>query len=126
MKHFIIFLLAISLFSCSLFNKTKVDFSIKNSSKKTLRNIVFKTSLDSITIKELQPNESFEKELRYNDLSNENESSFKGFRLSFFRGNVKNDDFGCFDVSYNRSKKKVHLIVLEKEIKADIKEIECY
>lgn len=126
MKHFIILLLAISLFSCSFFNKTKVDFSIKNSSKKTLKNIVFKTSLDSITIKELKPNESFEKELRYSDLSNKDENNSTGFMLSFFRNNVTNDDFGCSDISNNRSNKKVHLIVLEKEIKSDIQEIECY
>lgn len=126
MKHIIILLIAISLLSCSFLNETKVDFSIKNDSKDVLKNIVFKTSLDSITIKELKPNESFEKELKYSDLSNKDENKGSGFRLIFYRDTIKNDAFGCTDVMNDNSFKKVHLIILDEEIKSDIQGIECY
>jgi hypothetical protein len=126
MKHIIILLIAISLFSCSFFNETTVDFSIKNSSKKTLRNIVFTTSCDGIKIDELKPNESFEKVLKYTDLSNKDEYTDSSFRLIFYRDTIKNDDFFCFDILIDNSDKKVHLIILENKIKSDIQGIECY
>ena len=126
MKHIIISLMTISLFSCSSFNEPKVDFSIKNSSQKVLKNIIFKTGCDSIYVEQLKPNESFKKELLYSNLANKDENNFSGFRLSFFRDIVKNDDFGCTDILNNNSDKKVNLIILENEIKSDIQGIECY
>ena len=126
MKHIIILLMAISLFSCSFFNDTKVDFSIKNNSQKVLKNIVFKTRQDSIVINELKPNESFEKEILYSNSSDREEDKSSGFWLNFYRDTIKNDNFFCVDVLNDNSNKKVHLIILENEIKSEIEGIECY
>lgn len=125
MKYIITLLLSISLISCSFLNETKVDFSIKNSSQKVLKNIVFKTSSDSIHIDELKPNESFEKELLYS-ISNKDENKATGFSLSFFRDTIKDDNMFCKDISTFSLNRKMNLIILENEIKTDIQGIECY
>jgi hypothetical protein len=79
MKQIIILLMAVSLSSYSFLKETKVDFSIKNNSKKVLKNIVFKTSCDSIILKELKPNESFKKELLYSNFSSKDKKNLLGF-----------------------------------------------
>jgi hypothetical protein len=126
MKHIIILLSAFSLFSCSFFNETKIDVSIKNNSKKVLKSIVFKTNCDSVFIKELKPNDSFEKELLYLN-SSRNKGNYPPFySLSFFRGAIKNDDFGCTDIFETNSDKKLNLIISDNEIITDFQGIECY
>jgi hypothetical protein len=125
MKQTIIVLMAISLFSCSF--DTDVHFSIKNNTKNVIKNIEFKTNYDSITIRELKPNESFEKELLYSKRSDRNDNNSFGFQLIFYKDNIKDSDFFCHDIySDDYSDKKVNLIMLENEIEADIQGIECY
>lgn len=93
MKHIIILFIIITLTSCSFFNDTKVDFSIKNSSNNVLKNIVFKTSCDSIIIKELKPNEILKKELLYSTSSNKDKNVTFGFRLNFLKDSQKRQFF---------------------------------
>jgi len=128
MKKICLTILAFNLISCSFFNKVKVEFSIKNNSKKPISEIQFKTEYDSIYVKELKPGESFQKEIIYRDLSDSKKEESGAFLLSFLRiDNEKTNSLGCSDVlSYDNSNKKVNIIVTDDDIKSDIEGIECF
>lgn len=128
MKKIFLIILAFNLFSCSFFTKVKVEFGIKNNSKKTISEIHFQTKYDSIYLKELKPGESYNKEILYCDLSDSKQEGSRRFHLSFLRNNKeKTNTLGCSDTSsYDNKDKKVIISVTDDDVKSDIEGIECF